>query len=232
MPVWEPGGRNVTYLSDRNGNFDVWSKAADGSGEPELLLDLDENLRNIDWSPDGEWLLLWTAQNDILGYRPGEDSEPTPLLAETYEEFDPAVSPDGRWIAYASDETGVDQVYVRPFPDVGAGRWQVSSEPARYPRWAHGGRELYYQDTGAGPSMWVVEFVTTEVFQFAAPVLLFEPPGWVGSGLFGEAYEVEDGDERFLVPVQAGSAGGDAAAAPEVVLVNNFFEELRRLVPD
>ena len=171
--------------------------------------------------------------NDILSYRPGEDSEPTPLLAETYNEFDPAVSPDGRWIAYASNETGADQVYVRPFPDLGSGRWQVSSEPARYPRWAPGGRELYYQDTGAQPSVWMVEFETTEVFQFGAPDLLFESPGgWNGSGLFGEAYEVADADERFLIPVVAGSAGGDGAAAPSTVLVNNFFEELTRLVPN
>ena len=233
MPVWEPGGRNVTYLSDRNGNFDVWSKAADGTGEPELLLDLDEDLRNIDWSPDGEWLLLWTAGNDILGYRLGEDSEPTRLLAETYNEFDPAVSPDGRWIAYASNETGADEVYVRPFPDVSAGRWQVSSEPARYPRWAHGGRELYFQEDGPQPSVWMVEFETTEIFRPGAPSLLFESPGgWSGSALFGVPYDVADGDERFLIPLLAGSAGGDGAAAPSLVLVNNFFEELTRLVPN
>ena len=144
MPVWEPGGGNVTYLSDRNGNFDVWSKAADGTGTPELVLDLEENIYGIRWSPDGEWLLLWTAEMDILGYRPGGDGEPTRLLAEPYDELDPAISPDGRWIAYASNETGTNEVYVRPFPDVSAGQWQVSSRAARYPRWANGGGALYF----------------------------------------------------------------------------------------
>jgi len=232
MPVWEPGGRNVTYLSDRNGNFDVWSRAADGTGQPELILDLDEDLLKIDWSPDGEWLLLWTVQDDILGYRPNEDGEPVPLLAEAYDEFDPAVSPDGRWIAYVSNETGINQAYVRPFPDVSGGKWQVSAFDARYPRWAHGGRELYYQDSGAAPSMWMVEYEATEVFEFGAPILLFESPGWTGSAPFAEAYDIERGDERFIISVNAESVFGDGPAGPRFVLVNNFFEVLNHLVPE
>ncbi len=96
MPVWKPGGRNVAYLCNRNGNFDVRSRSADGTGKPELLLDLDESLSKFAWSPDGEWLLLWTGGDDILGYRPGEDDEPIPVMAEAYVEANPAVSPDGQ----------------------------------------------------------------------------------------------------------------------------------------
>ena len=232
MPVWEPGGLNVTYLSDRDGNFDVWSRAADGSGVPELLLDLDVDISYIEWSPDGEWLLLWTAGNDILGYRPGADSEPVPLFADVHEEFDPAVSPDGRWIAYASNETGSDHVYVVPFPNVEDGRWQVSSEPARYPRWAHGGQELYFQDTGQQPSMWMVEYESTDVFRPGAPVVLFESPGWSGSAAWGEPFEVAQDDERFIVITNATSTDGETPAGPPFVLVNNFIEELNRLVPE
>ncbi|MFV1988760.1 MAG: hypothetical protein ACC682_15920 [Gemmatimonadota bacterium] len=229
MPVWEPGGLNVTYLSDRNGNFDVWSRSADGTGEPELLLDLEEDLLSVHWTPDGEWLILWTAEQDVLGYRPGTDSVPTPLLAESYDELDPVVSPDGRFIAYASDETGSNEVYVRPFPNVNGGQWQVSSRSARYPRWANGGGELYFQDNGASPSMWMVEVETSDVFRYGAPALMFESPGWTGSGPFAEAFEVARGDDRFLIAASADVGGLDG---PRFVLVNNFVEVLNRLVPE
>ena len=107
MPVWDPGGQNVTFLSDRGGNFDVWSRPADGTGEAELILDIDEDLRKIQWSPDGEWLLLSTddgqvGSGGILAFRPEVDSVPTPLFVSEFREIDPVVSPDGRWIAYAS----------------------------------------------------------------------------------------------------------------------------------
>jgi len=234
MPVWEPDGQSVTFLSDRNGNFDVWRRAADGSGQAELVLDLDEDIYNLDWSPDGEWLVLWTARDDILAFRPGVDTEAAPLLAEEYRELDPAISPDGRWIAYVSDQTGDRQVFVRPFPNVADGLWQVSELTARYPRWAHSRNELFFQDDGPQPSMWYVEFEADAVFRAGPPRVLFDPPpGWIGSPRFAEAFDVAPDDERFILPVSASSsdelAGG--TAGPRFVLVNNFFEELKRLVP-
>ena len=235
MPVWEPGGLNVTFLSNRNGNFDVWSKPADGTGEAELILDLDDSLFKIEWSPDGAWLLLQTVGGDILGYRPGEDGEPTPILREAYFEGEPAVSPDGRWIAYASDETGRLEVYVRPFPDVGAGRWQVSSQGGRLPGWAHGGRELYFIENRGGGAMWVVEVESAATFTHGTPAVLFESPGqWSGSAQTGNTYDIAPDDQRFLIATQGRVDGGgqDGDAGPARVLVNNFFEELKRMVPN
>ena len=229
MPTFDPSGQHVTYLSDRNGNFDVWSTSVDGSGQPELLLDLDEDLNSARWSPDGEWIILWTAAETILGYRPATDSVPTLLLGGPYDAQDPVVSPDGGFIAYASDETGVNEVYVRPFPNVNGGQWQVSSRSARYPRWAHGGSELFFQDNGPSPSMWRVDVETSGVFRHGPAELMFDSPGWWGSAAYGEPFEVTPDDDRFLTVVSAerGETGG-----PEFVLVNNFFEELKRLVPE
>ena len=234
MPVWEPGGRDVTFLSNRNGNFDVWSKPADGTGEAELILDLDDSLFKIEWSPDGAWLLLQTVGGDVLGYRPGEDGEPTPLLGEAYFEGEPAVSPDGRWIAYTSDETGRREVYVRPFPDVGAGRWQVSSQGGRLPRWAHGGRELYFNESRADGAMRVVEVESAATFTHGTPAVLFESPGaWSGGPLTGNTYDIAPDDQRFLIATVGRVDGGqDSDAGPARVLVNNFFEELKRMVPN
>jgi len=233
MPVWEPGTQNVTFLSNRNGNFDVWSKPADGTGEAELILDLEENLYRIDWSPDGTWLLLTTASGDVLGLRRGVDGSPVPLLTGSFSEIEPAVSPDGRWLAYASNETGSYEVYVQPFPE-GPGRWQVSSRGGRFPRWAHDGRELFFQeDRPVGP-MWVVDVESASSFTFGTARVLIQSPRWSGSATTSNPYVVAPDDERFLIAVlgtvEENPDGGDSA--PATVLVNNFFEELKRVVPE
>ena len=234
MPIWEPGGENITFLSDRNGDFDVWSRAANGTGQSELLLDAEGDLERVEWSPDGEWLLLWTVSDDILSFRPRQDSVAMPLFAGESEKMDPAISPDGRWIAYVSRETGTNQMYVQPFPDVGGAKYQVSTIDARLPRWAHNGRELFYQDSGREPRTWVVEFdATDDVFRFGTPTLLFDAPqGWTGSGRYAEPYEVAPDDERFLIPVEVAPGGAEGPVAPPFVLVNNFAEVLKRMVPN
>jgi hypothetical protein len=239
MPVWVPGSREVTFLSDRNGNHDVWRRPADGTREAELILDIEQDIATVDWSPDGEWLLLRTsagtavtAQRNILVMRPGTDEEPVPLFAGSYRELNPTVSPDGRWIAYASDETGRYEIYVRPFPDVGTGRWQVSINGGRSPHWAHSGRELFFQ--GPNQEMMAVDITGGPSFDSATPNLLFEAsPQWEVGNLNGVYFTVHPDDQRFLIASRsvAGSDADDGAAPPPVILVNNFFEELKARVP-
>ena len=239
MPTWVPGGSDVHFLSDRNGNHDVWRRPADGTREPELVLDIEQDVATVDWSPDGEWLLLRTsagtaitAQRNILAYRPGVDEEPTPLFAGSYRELNPAVSPDGRWIAYASDETGRYEIYVRPFPDVSAARWQVSINGGRSPQWAHSGRELFFQSPTQ--QMMVAEVTANGTFRAETPAVLFEPSSqWEAGNLNGVYFAVHPDDQRFLIATRAPTGDEDGGGtAPPMVLINNFFEELKARVPE
>ena len=237
MPVWAPGGRDVTFLSNRNGNHDVWRRPADGTRDAELVADIEEDIATVDWSSDGTSLLLrtsagttTTAQRNILSLRPGTDTVPTAIFGSAYRELNPAVSPDGRWIAYASDETGRYEIYVRPFPDVSAGRWQVSINGGRAPRWAHSGREIFFQSPTN--QMMASRVASGATFSAAAPSVLFEAsPQWEIGNLNGVYFDVHPDDQRFLIASRS-VVGSEEDEEPAVVLVNNFFEELRTRVPE
>jgi len=240
MPQWSSDGEDVVFLSDRGGGLDVWTRRADGTGAPVQLVDPEPMIATVEWDPAGEWLLLRTStgnqtasERDVLAFRPSVDSVPTPLLATEYREIDPVVSPDGRWLAYASDETGRYEIYVRPFPDASAGRWQVSIEGGRNPQWSSDGSELFL--IGPEDQMMVAGVSTDDGFSAAPPEVLFEAdPGWMTQNLSGLMYDLAPDDQRFLVAARVtGIEGGEAGAAPlpRFVLVNNFFEILRERVP-
>ena len=183
-------------------------------------------------SPDGEWLVLRrTGGADILALRPGVDTEALPLIAtEEFREQAPAISRDGRWLAYSSNETGRHEIFVRPFPDVDAGKWQVSTDGGIQPVWAHNGRELFFADPTTR-ELKVAEFTTTSTtFRRAEITTLFTIPGGVfflASGIH-DFYDVDLDDERFLMARAAGSED----LSRRVVLVQNVFEEIARLVPN
>jgi len=231
-PRWAPDRQNVTFLSDREGDRDLWSKRADGTGEPTLWLDFARPIATGFWSPDGEWLVFRTnAQagliSDILGFRPGVDTVPLPLVATPASERGPALSPDGRWLAYASDETGTYEIYVRPFPDVDAGQFQVSLVGGVAPVWAHSGRELFF--FGYDQNSHAAEIETAPRFRVVGVESLFE----VGSAYGGQTnvgwYDIAPDDREFLMarPYQGGD--GESVAA-ELILVRNWFEELTERV--
>jgi len=150
-PAWTPDGQSVMYFSyDRNNperSGDLYVRRADGATAAELLLDEEPSLWTVHPSPSGGWWLLQATgtAGDIRVFRPGVDTASTPLLcAEGYNEVAPALSPDGRFLAYASDESGRQEVYVRPFPDVETARWTVSTAGGNSPVWSHAGGELLY----------------------------------------------------------------------------------------
>ena len=125
--------------------------AGDGSTPERLLARLDRQVQEVDWTPDGRWLVLRTdngaaGAGDLIGIRTSGDTAPVPLVESNFTELHPAVSPDGHWLAYTSNESGTNEVYVRPFPATTGARWQVSNGGGMQPRWAADGRELFYLD--------------------------------------------------------------------------------------
>lgn len=237
-PFWSPDGQFVTYVKNESGNYDVWRRRADGTGAPELLLDDERSFHQVQWSPDGEWMVFrtggagfggQTGATDIVGFRPGVDSATTPLVATTeFVEQDPALSPDGRWLAYTSDETGRSEVYVKPFPNVESTRVQVLSEGGFGPLWAHSGSELFFAEA-LGGSLIAARVETAAEFRvlqretlFALGAERFVVPGTNG-------YDVMPGDQRFLMVGTAPTASSSDGAG-RFILVQNCFEELRERV--
>ena len=227
-PTWSPDGRSVVFVSFRRGNGDVWSKPADGSGSDSLLLDLDRNIYFAEWSRDGEWLIASVegspGTDDILAFRPGVDTAPRPIIADTFDEFLPALSPDGRWIAYVSNESGRNEIYLRRFPDVGGGRWQLSTDGGTEPIWDATGRELYFRDAeratimavdlssgpGAPTSRTLTRLPAEDDFEVNPRNRLFD--------------RARDG--RFLMIQRAGATD----VSGHLVVVLNWFQELKERV--
>ncbi len=223
-PVWMPDGRRVVFESSREGGGVYW-KAADGTGQVQPLT--TSPLRQIPYSvsPDGKYLILM-VQNPETGFdvevlsMEGE-STTKPIIQTEFGDYCPAVSPDGRWIAYHSDASGQPEVYVRPFPNVEDGRWLISSGGGNYPVWAPTGKELFY--TSFDRLMAVR--IETEPFLAGNPEILFT--GNYFSPI-GRNYDIHPEGQKFLMMREVEQTGG---TRQELIVVQNWFEELKRLVP-
>ena len=144
----------------------------------------------------------------IVSLEGGADSGVTPLLGTMFNERNAEVSPDGRWMAYESDESGQSEVYVRPFPDVDAGRWQVSTGGGMQPVWARNGGELFYR---SGDAVMSVPVETSASFVSGNPVVLFT--GQYAPSLGGRNYDVSPDGQRFLM-LKVGTSGANRSQAP------------------
>jgi hypothetical protein len=154
------------------------------------------------------------------------DAKGQPFLQSQFSKALPQFSPDGRWVAYQSDETGRYEVYVTPYPGPG-GKAHVSNEGGTTPRWSRNGRELFYRN---GDKMMAVDIQTTPAFRAGAPKLLFEAHYFEGRGTghFSASYDVEPDGKRFLMVKPAAEQN---AGSGQLHVVVNWYEELRRRVP-
>ena len=221
--TWTPDGRSVTYSSSAAGPFDLWTKRADGSAQAVLQLHRKTGVRGARWSQDGKWLIFQTDEGapgsvDILGIRPGTDTAPVPLVATKFTEGSPALSPDGRWLAYTSDESGQYEIYVVPFPNAGAAKWAVSTRGGTEPLWSHNGRELFYRD--GARNLLAVEVSTTPTFSLGRSTALFRAGGFVYE--MAPQYAVTSDDRHFLMIRPLADSVPDT-----LIVVDNWFEELK-----
>jgi serine/threonine-protein kinase len=231
-PIWTPDGRRIAFSSQQGGNpGNVFWRAADGAGAVERLTEDPNQQIPGSFSPDGARLIFYGINtktgNDIEMVSLGKEHRVTPLAQTTFTERNPDVSPDGRWLAFESDESGRLEVHVRPFPDVDEGRWQVSTSGGTRPRWAPGGRELFYfVEPGR---MMVVPVQSGATFAAGNPQLVFE--GRYVASQPGRTYDVSADGQRFLMIKERGAVG-QTSTAREIVVVQNWTEELKRLVPN
>ena len=201
--------------------MDLWTKRADGSGTAELVLDRDAPLNEALYSPDGTWLIFREGDvgaADIYAVRPGVDSEPVPLVVTEFQERAIALSPNGRWLAYVSNRSGRDEVYVVPFPDAGASLRQVSVDWGTEPRWAHSGEELFY--VNGASELVALQVDADDSFAAGRQDVLFSVSDYMRSPAYAQ-YDVSPDDQRFIMR-QIGEV-----ATSELIWVENWVEELR-----
>ena len=219
-PEWTPDGRRIGYswiVPDHDP--DLFWTAADGSGEPEVLLRRPQVQWEIAWTPDARAFVFRETSpetsRDLYWVRLDSARTVQPYLVSQFDERSPAISPDGRWLAYSSNESGHDEVYVRGFPNP-AGRWQISVAGGGAPRWSRNGRELIYRNEDAVIS---VDVALAPTFSVGSHHTLFEAP------FYGQAdhaeYDVSADGSQFVFI-------GGSSARPDLIVTLNFFEELRR----
>jgi Tol biopolymer transport system component len=224
-PVWTPDGKRLIYGSASsigNLNGTLAAVAADGSGQPVTLMAEGVGPSPTSVSPDGKLVMGVRSPNfarsgSNLWVLPlgGGEAKPEPFLDTRFTRGNLQFSPDGKWVAYESNETGRNEIYVVPYPGPG-GKSQVSSDGGTQPRWNRNGREMFFR---SGAKMIAVDVETGAVFRAGAPPMLFEKAS--------TDYDVAPDARRFLMLKPAAAA----ADTSQLHVIVNWFDDLRRRVP-
>jgi serine/threonine protein kinase len=199
-PVWSPDGSRIAFVSSREGFGDIYEKPSSGAGQERVIFRSNQDKFLTDWSLDGRFLVFHTP-----GPKTGWDVWVVPMTGERkavtfaqteFSEVQGQLSPDGRWMAYASDESGTMEVYVQPFPASG-GKWQVSTGGGSQPRWRRDGKELFY--ISADKRLMAVEVKTEGTFEAGVPKALFSTRFLPAAAPYQHSYAVASDGQRFLV---------------------------------
>jgi eukaryotic-like serine/threonine-protein kinase len=230
-PVWSPDGNTIVFASVRNGPPNLYTKPASGSSNEELLLKTEHAKIPTDWSADGKFLLYREinakAKFDLWVLPFEGDRTPRPFLQDDFDKVGAKFSPDGKWVAYASDESGQYQVYVLPFPGPG-GKYQVSAAGGSSPRWRSDGKELFY--FAADGKLTAVEVKVGSTFEVGTAKTLFDSRvrGWVGSGVgtglnARDNYAVSRDGQRFLL-----NSLTEPSTSSPIIVVLNWTADLKK----
>jgi len=235
LPAWTPNGRWIAYGSGRNGPLNLYWGRSDGTGDAQRLTESRNPQLPSGWHPSGKFLAFMEADpktgldvmilplegDEKAGWKPGK---PYVFLNSSFNEMWPAFSPDGRWLAYASNETGRSEVYVRPFLG-GDGKWQVSNEGGNHPTWSSNGKQLLYRNNSGG--IMVAEYKTA-----GGSLQADKPKPWSEIELvvqFTRNLALHPDGKRFAV--LKNPQGQAAEKHDKLVMVQNFMDELRRIAP-
>jgi serine/threonine-protein kinase len=248
VPLWTPDGKRIAFNAYRDESSRLYWKSADNTGKAELLgSDYGEVLVPLpsSWTPDGKILVstdyaaAGTVSFDIGALSMDGERKSRALLKKKYAETEPKISPDGRWMAYASDRSGMNEIYVRPFPEVDSmGPWQVSTKGGNSPLWSPDGRELFYRN---GDAVVAVSVMTDPTFSRETPKTLFRGTYdsfsdsistsstslGVNTIFYLNSWDIHPDGKRFLMLKPAATA--DNESTPEIPckinIVVNWFEE-------
>jgi len=233
FPVWPPDGRRLFFSSARAGAVNLFAQAADGSGDVTQLLKSPNVHHATSVSPDGTRLVFTeiapATGPDVMQLRLDGSHAVTPLVQTPFSERNGEVSPDGRWLAYEGNDSGRFNIYVRRFPDVSSGYWQVSTDGGTRPLWARNSQEMFYLSlTGALMRVGVAPGPT---WAGTAPTKLFEGSYGAAPNQYGRTYDIAPDGKRFLM-IKPVSSANQTTVPPSLVVVQNWGEELKRLVPN
>jgi len=231
-PTWSPDGEYIVFYTGEG----ISQTRADGSGQPQVLMKGKPSMSPGSFTPDGKRLAYWEGSSGQIWTVPVENQDgrlragrPEQFLKSSFDEGFPEFSPDGRWLAYHSNESGNYEVYVRAFPPPASGqggKWQVSNNGGGFPRWAPDGHELMYQSDDQIMSAsyavkgdaFVAETPRVWIAKLGAPVIGFRN--------FNTTWDLAPDGKRALVLTLV-----EAPKEHEIVVLLNFFDELRRKVP-
>ena len=222
-PVWSPDGARVLFNFNPSGPADIYWKASSGAGAEELVLKSSTTKNPWDWSRDGRFILYEDlspqTRSDLWVLPLFADKKPQPFLQTPFAETMGRFSPDGKWIAYVSDESGTPQVYVQPFPASG-GKWQISTQGGFTPRWRGDGKELFFLSPDR-------QLMSADVnpagatFEASSPKTLFQTQ--VDTANISNRYDVSRDGQRFLMSLPV-----ENTVSPPITVITNWLVGIER----